>query len=243
MADGDKKDKNKSSLVYVPAVTYLVTQSWTLLKTLVVSFFCCLLLEILVWLFNLEKGASRALEVYYIQVGQVMSSNVASVVPGAIQSMYSTLSLLLSDQLANAITSSGQLFEGQELLDAAKARSWIGIGVDWLTAFQMIIVLSALSWAMKAFILLAYIPIYLLFSIVFFVDGYCQRKIDTYRGVSVSEDIFMAYYRAAKSLLFGVFFLYLAIPHAWPAGYVLLPSAVAFAFVTRQSIKSFKKYL
>ena len=125
--------------------------------------------------------------------------------------------------------------------------------LDWLTniiikllasipdLFTLWIIVT-LTWFGKVISIIALFPVWIIIILIGFTDGYVERKINTYKGKRSSQDKIEIWYFLFKSSSYSVFFLYVAIPNAIQAPWLILPSAIISSAFIRGVVANYKKY-
>lgn len=122
-------------------------------------------------------------------------------------------------------------------------RAWVSGVVKAIPDLITVWVLATFSWLAKVLSVIAMSFPALLIMIGGFIDGTVTRKIDTFRGIRVSQDKIEWWFLAFKFSSYTMLFLYIAVPNSIEAGMVVLPSAVLSAVFCRNVVANYKKYV
>jgi integrating conjugative element membrane protein (TIGR03747 family) len=86
-------------------------------------------------------------------------------------------------------------------------------------------------------------PVFVLFSLVAFVDGLVKRDLRRWGGGRESSFVYHWAKCSALPLLVLTWVVYLALPFSLHPSFVVLPFAILFAFRVEVTASTFKKYL
>lgn len=100
-----------------------------------------------------------------------------------------------------------------------------------------------LVFTIRLSVLVLSLPLFLLVTIVAFIDGLSQR--DLRRWTNGRESGLRYHYMKSMitPVFFGIWILYLSIPVSIHPNYIILPMALAYGFIIREAVSWFKKYL
>jgi len=102
---------------------------------------------------------------------------------------------------------------------------------------------SAIITAMRLFVFLLSMPLFLLLIGWVIVDGLVQRDIRKFQAARESTYLFHRIKMAWQSTFFIPLFLYLVWPYAVNPSWFLMPMAVVLGLMMQVSLRSFKKYV
>ncbi|EKO3611929.1 DUF4400 domain-containing protein [Vibrio metschnikovii] len=247
-ANESNKDSSssKSSSITIPVVTQTINVTFKVASILIVAGFFLLLFEFIL---------------YFIVSGPIESSvnryHSITAFSDKIWINQHALLLALEDKFTgyidiNAVkaTIDEYVLLGVEFLSRSMGKNQY---LDWLTniiiklfasipdLFTLWIIVT-LTWFGKVISIIALFPVWLIIILIGFTDGYVERKINTYKGKRDSEDRIEIWYFLFKSSSYSVFFLYVAIPNAIQAPWLILPSAILSSTFMRGVVASYKKY-
>lgn len=88
-----------------------------------------------------------------------------------------------------------------------------------------------------------FLPVFLLLGVVGLIDGLVQRDLRRLGGGRESALIYHSVRQGVAFCFYAGCFLYLVMPFAIKAAYLLLPFAILFSVAVSLTVKTFKKYL
>ncbi|MCY4264637.1 MAG: TIGR03747 family integrating conjugative element membrane protein [Gammaproteobacteria bacterium] len=98
-------------------------------------------------------------------------------------------------------------------------------------------------FAVRLTVLTLATPVFGLFTLVALVDGLVRRDLRRWGGGRESSFVYHYAKKAAVPLIFSCWMLYLGLPFSLHPSWIILPFALAFAFVVTTAASTFKKYL
>ncbi len=98
-------------------------------------------------------------------------------------------------------------------------------------------------FSVRLAILTLAMPVFLLFSLVAFVDGLVQRDLRRWGGGRESSFVYHYAKKAALPLVVLAWVTYLSLPFSLHPTFVVLPFAIMFALTVVVTASTFKKYL